>query len=168
MKYISAVLSQVSVWGIKNSSLQWTEVLWHSSGGGCSHVTGCWHALLLALLLISFLLSGCSFCVGRETRRQAAEIKLTAQAIWKAFRWAQGQSGGFISGKAAVVKDGRVIKPLRLPQSSLLARGPALTLWDEQRGRGAAPSPQDVPAVLPAPLGTAWHRQHRLAPSHQA
>lgn len=92
MKYVSAILSQVSVWGIKQSSLQWMEVLWHSSGSGWLHAMGRWHAPLLALLLISFLLSGCSFCVGREMSSPAMEIKLTVQAIWKAFCWAQGQS----------------------------------------------------------------------------
>lgn len=66
--------------------------------------------------------------------------------------------GGFIGRKAAVMRDGRVIKHLHLPQSSLLTRAPALAFQGRAAGTrmsSMSPSWPGLAALLPAP--GAWH-----------
>lgn len=134
MKCISAVLSQVSVWGIKRRALQWAEVLWPSSGAAV-----CTHRCSPRAAAVRLLLRG---------GERSEEVKLLEQETWKAFCWAQGWSEGASSGRQQVRRDSRVTEPLLMPQSSLFACAPILSFWDDRRGWGGAPSPQHS-LVLP-------------------
>lgn len=129
MKRISAVLSQVSVWGIKRRALQWAEVLWPSSSAAV-----CTHRCSRRAAAVRLLVGG---------GKRSEEVKLPAQATWKGFCWAQGQSG-----RQQVRRDSRVTEHRLASQSSLFACASVLSFWDERKGWGGAPSPQHS-LVLP-------------------
>lgn len=100
--------------------------------GRCLHTTGHWNKKLLALLLISCLLPGCSQCGKRnEETSNGDKINCTdnTESLSLSVRRKQG---GFISRSTAVIEDKRGIRSLLMPQAAS-CMSPDSDLVDGQR-----------------------------------
>lgn len=129
---MSAVLSQVSVWGIRN--LPCSE--WRRFGA-------VWGQLLARHRPLARTASGCSpdelsavrllVLCGKRNKGTGNGDKVNCAGNMESLSLStRTKRGGCISRSTVVVGDRREIKSLPLPPGILLACAPALTLWKKQ------------------------------------